>query len=197
MKNAAKALFLILALFGAVCCVRTGRNLPAAGEQAGETEAGGESGAQSELPALSVAEAVRLPEGSGGLSMVLTEGNYRVAGVPGFGENALAAIAGRYRVSPAAGCEIAVWLTREVLYYEGWQVRTTASTEEFPVMENGPLIAARFNEAWTAVFDFSGAGELSQNDIDRVIGIYRTRFMYFLTLASRDSDISLPASMDF
>jgi hypothetical protein len=155
------------------------------------------------VPAMSVEDAIRLPEGSQGRRIILERGNIWTTGLPGFGENALPALSGTYSiVTPGGTADTAlftVWLCRETLYYDNWDIR--APSEDFRVLEkqggDSLLIAAPFNESWTGIFSFPGVSDLSQNDIDRIIGIYRSRFLYFFTLAHSSSDISLPAQMDF
>jgi hypothetical protein len=52
--------------------------------------------------------------------LVLERGNRWIAGIPGFGENALRSFTGEYRISGKT--ELAqIWLTRELLYFAGWE----------------------------------------------------------------------------
>ncbi|MDR1507323.1 MAG: hypothetical protein LBI67_09510 [Treponema sp.] len=153
-------------------------------------------------PAMSVQDALRLPEGGPARRMILEKGNFWTTGLPGFGDNALPALSGVYRTTSQGGTEhgFTVWLCRETLYYSGWDTRTGPG--DFQILEKRPgdslLAAAAFNETWTGIFSFPGSPpELSQNDIDRIISIYRSRFLYFLALAQDISDISLPAQADF
>jgi hypothetical protein len=153
------------------------------------------------VPAMSVEDAIRLPEGSSGRRMILEKGNYRTTGIPGFGENALPALSGAYRITPSPNeAGFTVWLCRETLYYDGWDIRA-GIWSDFRVMEkygrDALLLAVPFNETWTGVFSFPGDSGLSRNDIDRIIGIYRSRFLYFFAMAHSNSDISLPAEADF
>jgi hypothetical protein len=137
--------------------------------------------------------------------MILERGNVWTTGLPGFGENALPALSGTYSITtPDETADTAlftVWLCREALYYDDWDTRAGTWSEDFRVLEkqsrDSLLVAASFNESWTGIFSFPGVLDLSQNDIDRIIGIYRSRFLYFLTLTHSSSDISLPAQMDF
>jgi hypothetical protein len=156
------------------------------------------------VPAMSVEDAIRLPEGREGRRIILEKGNVWTNGIPGFGENALPALSGTYSVTTPGGTVgslFAVWLCRETLYYDDWDIRTGIWSEDFRVMEkygrDGLLVAVPFSEIWTGIFSFPGDSELSQSDIDRIIGIYRSRFLYFLTLARSSSDVSLPAQADF
>jgi hypothetical protein len=198
---------LCAAIIAVLLSCKAGNPAPALLEES--REAGTAGTALSTVPALSVADALRLPEGTEGRTMRLEEGNIWARGIPGFGENALAALRGSYRIETLAGEaeggeSFQVWLSREVLFYDNWQTRTSIATEDFPVLEktiSSPegeslLIAAPFNGIWSAVFSFE-AGSLSQNDIDRIVSIYRTRFLYFLGLSGKSSDISLPARADF
>jgi hypothetical protein len=155
------------------------------------------------VPAMSVEDAVRLPEGGEGRRMILEKGNVWTTGIPGFGENALSALSGTYSIAAPDGTAdtFTVWLCRETLCYDGWENRGGIWSEDFRVLEkyggDGLLVAAPFGETWTGIFSFPGASDLSRNDIDRIIGIYRSRFLYFLTLIHSGSDISLPARADF
>ncbi|MDR2048632.1 MAG: hypothetical protein LBP69_04185 [Treponema sp.] len=157
------------------------------------------------VPAMSVEDAIRLPEGSQGRRMILEKGNVWTTGLPGFGENALPALSGTYSIAAPGGTAdmalFTVWLCRETLYYDDWDMRAGVWSEDFRVLEkqgrDSLLVAAPFNESWTGIFSFPSDSDLSRNDIDRIIGIYRSRFLYFLTLARSSSDISLPAQADF
>jgi hypothetical protein len=154
---------------------------------------------------MSVEDAMHLPEGRAGKRMILENGNTWTIGVPGFSENALPALSGVYRiVTPGETADagmFSVWLCRETLYYSDWDIRAGIWSEDFQVLEkygkDGLIVAAPFNEIWTGVFSFPGESELSGNDVDRIIGIYRSRFLYFLTLVRSGSDVSLPALADF
>jgi hypothetical protein len=192
--------FCIVSLF---CLSCTGN---AGGERSPATEnsvSATDGAAAESVPALSVADALRLPEGNSGRRMILESGNFWTTGIPGFGENALPALSGMYRIAPAASPDemFTVWVCRETLYYDDWDIRAGASFEDFRVMEkygrDGLLVAVPFNEIWTGVFGFPGDSNFSQNDIDRIIGIYRSRFLYFFAMTYNGIDISLPAQADF
>jgi hypothetical protein len=142
-----------------------------------------------------------------GKQALLEQGNMWTAGIPGFGENALPAITGEYLIND--GGSFRVWLCRELLYYDGWE--PMPDIQAFRVLRKnsrgGFLAAAAFNEVWTGVFlfndpegqlraDTGGAELLSPEDIDRIMTVFRNRFLYFSSL-SRASDISLPASINF
>jgi hypothetical protein len=199
---------LCAAIIAVLLSCKAGNPEPALVEENRETGTAGT--ALSTVPALSVADALRLPEGTAGRRMLLEEGNIWARGIPGFGENALSALRGSYRIEALAGEaeggeSFRVWLSREVLFYDNWQTRTSIATEAFPVLEktisspegDSLRIAGPFNGIWSAVFSFEAGSRLSQNDIDRIVSIYRTRFLYFLGLSSKSSDISLPARADF
>jgi hypothetical protein len=189
--------FCVVSLF----CLSCSGNAGGAESSAVKGSAGNstESRAVSALPA---EDAARLPEGSSGRRMILEKGNFWVTGIPGFGENALPALSGVYGIVPLDGTASAgfsVWLCRETLYYNDWVPR--AGAEDFRALEkpgrNSLLVAVPLNETWTGIFSFPDAQDLSRNDIDRIIGIYRSRALYFLALANSSSDISLPAQADF
>jgi hypothetical protein len=61
-----------------------------------------------------------------GNQLVLERGNRWIAGIPGFGENALRAFTGEYRI-PGKTELVQIWLTREPLYYENWERQDNAA----------------------------------------------------------------------
>ena len=130
-----------------------------------------------------------------GSSMILENGNYWTAGVPGFGENALSAFAGEYRV-PGTAETIKVWLTMEFIYYEGWSSRN--SITRIPVLEKmgyeGLIVASTINDSWTAVMLFPLGSGLSRQDEDRIILDLISKFSSF---SGQNQNISLPAIIDY
>jgi hypothetical protein len=155
-----------------------------------EEEANPPSGAPQAIP-VSVARTLT------GRQALLEQGNMYTAGIPGFGENALPAVAGEYLIGGEAEGYFRVWLCRELLYFDGWEAGPGET--QFRVVQKespeGILAAAAFNDVWTGVFLFNQ--QLSQDDMERIINVFGNRFLYFVNLTSRLSDISLPASVNF
>jgi hypothetical protein len=148
-------------------------------------------------PGITSPPAISGAPATAGQQALLEKGNFRTAGIPGFGENALPAIAGEYRISGEPEGRIRVWLSRELLYYDGWEARISAPAAGVLQKKTGEglLIAEPLDDTWTAVFLLAGPVNLSPEDIDRVITACRTRFLYFEDLSNRSSDISLPAAV--
>jgi hypothetical protein len=88
--------------------------ITALADKAETAEAAGETAA----PAGETAEAAGETAGIEN-ALILERGNFWTAGIPGFGENALSAFFGEYRM-PGKTELLQVWLCREFLYYEGW-----------------------------------------------------------------------------
>ena len=126
-----------------------------------------------------------------GSNMVLESGNYWTAGVPGFGENALSAFTGEYRI-PGITETIKVWLTMEFIYFDGWNNRNSITT--IPVLEKmgyeGIITASTLNNNWTAVMLFPLGSGLSRQDEDRIILDLIDRFSGF---SGQGQNISFPA----
>jgi hypothetical protein len=144
--------------------------------------------------------------------VVLIRGNAWVTGIPGFGENALSALLGEYRIDEGGTGEAAarlfrVWLSREPLYFAEplWQNRngTPASRVLQQIQGDRLLAAVRIDGGpeqgeWIAVFQFSTANfAAGAGEIDPLIGAYITRFLYFLSLTHDISELSLPAIVTF
>jgi hypothetical protein len=88
-------------------------------------------------------------------------------------------------------------MCRELLYYDGGGWEAGPGETQFRVLQKespeGQLTAAAFNDVWTGVFLFNQ----QQDDRERIINVFGNRFLYFVNLTSRLSDVSLPASIDF
>ena len=98
------------------------------------------------------AESVSETGSSPASGMILEKGNYWTRGIPGFGENALSAFAGEYRI-PGNKETVNVWMTTEFIYYEGWTNRagmTNIQVQEKKSPE-GLIVASTLNENWTMV----------------------------------------------
>ena len=118
------------------------------------------------LPPLPVSEAEPLSDSN----MVLESGNYWTIGIPGFGENALSAFVGEYRI-PGKTKTVRVWLTGEFIYYNGWTGRS--SITNIPVREKmgneGRIVASAMNENWIVVMLLPLDEGLSEQDENRII----------------------------
>lgn len=138
-----------------------------------------------------VPESAAVEKSLSGSSLVLENGNYWTVGIPGFGENALSAFIGEYRI-PDITDTIKVWLTREFIYYEGWHNR--ASITSIQVREKtgfeGRIVASTLNENWTAVMLFPLGSGLSVQDEDRIITYLIGKFGSF---SGMNQNISFPA----
>ncbi|MCL1813263.1 MAG: hypothetical protein FWG29_07055 [Treponema sp.] len=136
-------------------------------------------------------EPVSETEGFSGSNMILESGNYWTAGIPGFGENALSAFAGEYRI-PEKTEPVKVWLTMEFVYYDGWTNRD--SITRIPVQEKwgneGQIVALTLNENWTVVMQFPLGSGLSRDDEDRIIMDLVGKFSGF---SGQGQNVSLPA----
>ena len=134
------------------------------------------------------AEAEKSPSYS---NLVLEKGNYWTAGVPGFGENAISAFTGEYRI-PGLTNTIKVWLTREFIYYEGWQDRTSITGMQVREKKGpeGLIAASTLNENWTVVMLFPLGPGLSVRDENRIIADLISKLGSF---SGKNQNISFPA----
>jgi hypothetical protein len=146
---------------------------------------------------------------------VLTRGNGWVSGVPGFGDNAFPALSGEYRLegmeTPEAGAKagttgFSVRTSRAPLFFSGdWEPRSgiNAVYQRFrgkdflaaAVLDGGPDLGA-----WTVIFEFPGGIEesgLGNAGFNRLIGVWSSKFLYFLSLIKTPGDVSLPAVVVF
>ena len=125
--------------------------------------------------------------------LVLESGNHWTKGVPGFGENALSAFTGEYRIPGMAGT-VWVWLTREFLYYDGWTARAgITGFRTLQKTENDGLAAAvTLNDSWTIVILLPPG--ISAEEEDRLITTLAGRFSGF---SGQYQDISLPAFIPY
>jgi hypothetical protein len=133
--------------------------------------------------------------GNAAARLVLESGNYWSAGIPGFGENALSAFVGEYRI-PGKTERVKVWLTMEFMYYEGWTNRD--SVNGIAVIEktadDGRIVAASLNEFWTAVLHLPPGAGLSEEDQNRIVSNLINNFDGF---SGQSRNISLPALVDY
>ena len=142
-----------------------------------------------------IPEPVSETESPSGSNMILVNGNYWTAGIPGFGENALSAFIGEYRI-PGITETIKIWLTKEFIYYADWSNRS--SITRVPVREKmgyeGLIVSATVNDSWTAVMQFPLGSGLSRQDEDRIIMDLVSQFSGF---SGQSQNISLPAIINY
>jgi hypothetical protein len=129
--------------------------------------------------------------------LVLERGNSWTAGIPGFGENALAAFTGEYRIPGKTGL-LRIWLCREFLYYDGgWTRRESISG--YTVLQRsasqGLAAAAPLDSLWTAVVLFPE--ELSPEEEDLLFTACIERLSGFAAQQAGSRYISLPAQISF
>jgi hypothetical protein len=147
---------------------------------------------------------------------VLARGNKWVRGIPGIADNAFPALLGEYRLEgldpqgpeergPAA---FFVYISRESVFFSGdWQRQPGAGNNAvFQRFRGNDLLAAMVLEAgplqgsWTVVFEFPGgmaAMGLEDAAFNRLIGVWTSRFLYFVSLIKMPGDVSLPAAVVF
>ncbi|MDR1307973.1 MAG: hypothetical protein LBK74_10425 [Treponema sp.] len=123
--------------------------------------------------------------------LVLERGNYWTAGIPGFGENALKAFAGEYRL-PGSGNPVRIWLTREFLYYEGWTGRDSMDGVRQKTETEGIAAAAVLDNSWTVIVLLPG--DLPAEEEDRLLAAFRARLT---GISSSPQNVSLPALIPF
>jgi hypothetical protein len=125
------------------------------------------------------------------VQLVLERGNRWIAGIPGFGANALQAFTGEYRI-PGKTELVQLWLTRELLYFEGW---TSRGISNYTVLQNSlypQLTAIALGGIWTIVISLPP--EMSQDEADRILAACAARFN---NISTSVRDMSLPAMIPF
>jgi hypothetical protein len=150
--------------------------------------------------------------------IILTRGNEWVSGLPGWEENAFAALYGLYfpefPPSPEQQGErsagtFSVWLSRERLYFSESRWEKRPGIFSCPVLQQyegeALLAAAPLGERapekdWTVIFQFPGgpaAAGLNDAGVNRLIEVWASRCLYFLSRAEGAADLSLPAVVSF
>jgi hypothetical protein len=150
-------------------------------------------------------------QSAGRWAVILMSGNRWVTGVPGFGDNAFPALTGQYRLEmtdPAEGGQppaetpfFSIWLTAEPLVFPEGSWRPRSGLSGVLERESGegrfislPLSAER--GAWTAVFLFYGPAP-DDASLNRLIGAWTDRFLYYFSLVKILTDVSMPAVVYF
>jgi len=131
-----------------------------------------------------------------GPRLVLEQGNYWTAGIPGFGENALPAFTGEYRI-PGKTALVWIWLTREFIFYDRWARRTsmTSHTVLQKAEDIGRVVSVALDDTWTLVALLPKGTELSLEEEDRLITTLINGFSGYRDQNSRN--ISLPAAIPY
>jgi hypothetical protein len=150
--------------------------------------------------------------------IVLVRGNEWVLGLPGLGENAFTALYGLYSSEIDGSPEEApdprrgtfsVWLSREWLYFSEarWESRPGVSVyRTLQRYEGDTLLVAVFPEGrtggdgWTIFIQFSEdalAAGLNDRAVDRLIEVWTSRCLHFLSRTQTWADASLPAVVYF
>jgi hypothetical protein len=102
--------------------------------------------------------------------LILEQGNFITSGIPGFGENALSALTGEYRI-PDKTELVKVWLTGEFIFYDRWARRTSISgyTALQKAEDIGRVVSCTLNDNSTLVILLPKGQELSLEEEDRLI----------------------------
>jgi hypothetical protein len=124
--------------------------------------------------------------------LVLRSGNDWIAGIPGFGENALSAFTGEYSIPGKTGT-VKIWLTREYLYYDGWASRSsiTSHTVLQKMGNEGRVVAAALGNALTLIVLLPQGTEVSSEEEDRLIMILISQF------TGQGQNLFLPAMIPY
>jgi hypothetical protein len=127
--------------------------------------------------------------------LILETGNYITSGIPGFGENALSALTGEYRI-PGKTELVKVWLTAEFVFLDRWAWRTsiTGYTVMQKVEDIGRVVSSALTDS-TLVILLPKGQELSLEEEDRLIttlikGLSATRL-------GNLQNVSLPAMINW
>jgi len=131
-----------------------------------------------------------------GSQLVLEQGNSWTAGIPGFGENALSAFTGDYRI-PGHKALVRLWLTREFIFYDRWAWRTsmTGYTVLQKAEDIGRVVAISLDDTLTLVILLPKGTELTLEEEDRLITSLIRGLSGFSSQNSRS--ISLPAMISY
>ncbi len=150
------------------------------------------------LPAQARGPATALGAAASRVAALLIRGTEPVKGLPGFGDNAFAAIYGEYALGEAVP-PVRVWATREPLYFhpDVWKERSLGGYAGLErVGDDGNLFAATLpGLEWTVLVSFSG-DELGAAGSDRFFRGFLNRFSLFVAGAKLPTDVSFPATFD-
>ena len=141
---------------------------------------------------------------------LLVRGTEPVRGLPGFGRNAIPALAGTYVIQSREGrppVTVKVWASREWLFFKPpqWVAESTSGGEALRVWRQdlnptaGGLRAYELKSAgpedsrWTVLVLEPPVAPEEQNLMNLFYRNLISRFVYFLENARRAEDVSLPA----
>ncbi|MDR1618418.1 MAG: hypothetical protein LBS06_05145 [Treponema sp.] len=149
-------------------------------------------------------------QNTGRRAAILMSGNRWVTGIPGFGDNAFPALIGQYRLETAAPGEeqppageggFSIWLTAEPLVFPEGLWRPWGGLPGALERKGGEghfisLPPSAERGAWTAVFLFPGPVP-DDASLNRLIGAWTDRFLYYFSLVKIPTDVSMPAAVYF
>lgn len=146
---------------------------------------------------------------------LLIRGTEPVRGLPGFGRNAIPALAGIYQIQSREGrppLALQVWASREWLYFKSsrWtsagrsgQVSLEGSVSRVWQQELGPTEGVLWayelkangpeGSRWTLIVHEAPLETEDQSLLARFYGALLRRFVYFIESARRPEDVSFPA----
>jgi hypothetical protein len=177
-----------------------------------------ENSAASDIPVSSLQNTEQEKETVQTPTIILMKGNYLVHGIPCFGENAIQAIKGEYKIelpdnaitqdneNALLGAE--AWLTSEFIYLspDEWMPRNSLQNLRAMEKQNdeGLYIVSGFSgssqEKWTIVFSIPQAtldAEINNALINRMIQNWTSRLSYYISNSQNENQISLPAVIEF
>lgn len=150
------------------------------------------------LPAQARGPAPALGAAASRVAALLVRGTEPVKGLPGFGDNAFAAIYGEYDLGEAIP-PVRVWATREPLYFhpDVWKERRLGGYAGLErVADDGNLFAVTLTGSeWTVLVAYSEEG-LGAAGSDRFFRGFLSRFSLFVAGAKLPTDVSFPATFD-
>ena len=151
-------------------------------------------------------------------SAVLENGNNWVQGVPGFGVNAFAALAGCYRLLDPEGepkstidennakGSFYVFVTGELLYFSSnWLQVANGTMQAYQLSGEDGFVEAVVLEDnkgifRTAVFQFPQGLDycgMTIGSLNQMLPVWTSRFLYFVSQADTRGELSLPAVVEF
>ncbi|OHD23446.1 MAG: hypothetical protein A2Y38_10135 [Spirochaetes bacterium GWB1_59_5] len=155
---------------------------------------------------------------------LLASGTRAVKGLPGFGRNALPALAGEYAYlpagqktvpggapgSPGAGAEegilrVAIWFTREPLVYPGEWTTPAEGLKTCTTLPPGISLLGAFElDEGMTLWALGAAGytlfvsvPVELADPCRFASVFAERFLFFQRYVERPEDSSFPAILEF
>jgi len=145
---------------------------------------------------------------------LLVDGSRLVKGLPGFGRNALPALAGMYAYIPAGQktiqgepdtiLQVSVWFTREPLVYSAEWTTPAGGLKPCPTLPAGISLLGTFKpDEGTTLWALGAAGYTLFVGVPaalanpcRFVSVLAERFLFFQRYAERPEDTSFPAILD-